>query len=130
LAIGCSDEEAGGDVIGMYFRVLSGRNGVTPRMHPNLNEQLVTALLDLPLSWLYIFVYGGQLYPQLGALDLTYFSVNHYCMTGTLPSNLLYGWPFLWLFWLTRQGDAIDFNDPSIGVCGIRYAVGMQQYQH
>jgi hypothetical protein len=120
MAIGCSSNEAGGDAIGLYFRVL-GRNGaVTPRMHPNLSEQLVTALLDLPLYWLYIYVYGGQLYPQLGALDLSYFSVNHYCMVGTLPPNLLYGWPFLTDLILTRQGDAIDFNDPSIGICGVR----------
>jgi hypothetical protein len=90
-------------------------------MHPSLSEQLVTALLDLPLEWLYITVYGGQVYPQLGALPLGYFLVNHYCMTGTLPPNLLYGWRNIGLFWLTRQGDAIDFNDPSIGICGIRY---------
>jgi hypothetical protein len=90
-------------------------------MHPDLDEQLMTALLDLPLRWLYITVYGGQLYPQLGALPLGYFWVNHYCMTGTLLPNLLYGWKDLTLFWLTQQGDAIDFSDPKIKECGIRY---------
>jgi hypothetical protein len=92
-------------------------------MHPNLDKRLVTALLDLPLNWLYITVYGGQLYPQLGALDLTYLSVNHYCMTGTLPANLLYNRRAdrsIDYLSLTRQGDAIDFNDPDIPTCGIR----------
>jgi hypothetical protein len=90
-------------------------------MHPNLDENLVLALLDLPeLYWLYIYVYGGQIYPQLGALKLSYFSVNHFCMVGTLPPNLLYGWPDLGLLVVTRQGDALDYNDPAIGICGVR----------
>jgi hypothetical protein len=121
LAIACDKRQ----VFGLYFLVTKGRNGVTPRMHPNLNEALLTALLDLPLSWLHMTVYGGELYPQLGALPLQFLLANHYCMTGTLPPNLLYGWPSLGLLRLTRQGDAIDFNDPDnpTRVCGIRYDV-------
>jgi hypothetical protein len=89
-------------------------------MHPNLNETLVTPLLDLSLTWLYIYVYGGQVYPQLGALNLTWFSVYHYCMVGKLPPNLLYGWPELNTLIVTRQGDALGYNDPAVGTCGIR----------
>jgi hypothetical protein len=44
-------------------------------------------------------------------------------MRGKLPPNLLYGWPSLKVFRVTRQGDAIDFNDPLLGTCGIRYNV-------
>ncbi|WIA41427.1 hypothetical protein OEZ86_005009 [Tetradesmus obliquus] len=127
LAIGCSNNEAGGDVIGLYFRVLSRAGSVFPKMHPNLNEQLVLALLDLPeLYWLYIYVYGGQVAPQLGALGLSYFSVNHYCMVGQLPPNLLYGWPNLRTLFVTRQGDALDYNDPAIGICGISGPIPQQ----
>lgn len=119
LAIGCTGR---GNVIGLYFRVLSKSSKVSPRMHPNLDEKLVRALLDLPqLSWLYIYVYAGKAAPQLGALKLTDVRINHYCMDGSLPPNLLYGWPGLRVLAIMRQGDALDYTDSAIGNCGIRY---------
>lgn len=120
-AIGCSKDTAGGDVVSLYFRVLS-RDGVpSPSMHPHLDDSLVLALLDLPaLTWLDICVYGGTVAPELGGLQLQYVSINHYCMDGTLPPNLLYGWPGLETLIITRQGDAVDYTDPEIGTCGIR----------
>ncbi|WIA21131.1 hypothetical protein OEZ85_005443 [Tetradesmus obliquus] len=127
LAIGCSNGMNGGDVDGLYFRVLSNKTEVSPTMHPNLNEQMVLALLDLlKLSWLDIYVYGGQVAPQLGALNLTFLSVNHYCMDGKLPSNALYGWQKLKQLIITRQGDALDYNDPAIGACGISGSIPKQ----
>lgn len=125
LAIGCfnsvTNSSDSGTVYVLYFRVLSRFNDTTPRLHPILNETLVQPLLDLPaLQWLYMYVYGGQLAPQLGALNLTIFSLNHYCMVGDLPPNLLYVWPQLLTLSITRQGDALDYNDRAIGACGIR----------
>ncbi|WIA36815.1 hypothetical protein OEZ86_008070 [Tetradesmus obliquus] len=120
LGIVCRNDTKGGDVTGLVFRVLRGHHGVTPRMHPNLNQQLVLALLDLPaLGLLFMNVYGGQVAPQLGALNLYAFSVEHFCMDGKLPPNLLYGWPELVQLIITRQGDALDYTDPIIGMCGI-----------
>ncbi|WIA41421.1 hypothetical protein OEZ86_005004 [Tetradesmus obliquus] len=121
LAVACSNGATGGEVEGLYFQVLSRAGRVdNPRMHPDLGQQLVQALLDLlKLYWLYIYVYGGTLAPQLGVLNLRFLSVNHYCMYGPLPPNLLYGWPELYTLIITRQGDALGFRDPVIGTCGI-----------
>ncbi|WIA41425.1 hypothetical protein OEZ86_005008 [Tetradesmus obliquus] len=124
LAIGCTGR---GNVIGLYFRVLSKSSKVSPQMHPNLDEKLVWALLDLPqLSWLYIYVYAGKAAPQLGALKLTDVRINHYCMDGSLPPNLLYGWPGLRVLAITRQGDALDYTDSAIGSCGISGPIPQQ----
>ncbi|KAF6255688.1 hypothetical protein COO60DRAFT_1534010 [Scenedesmus sp. NREL 46B-D3] len=96
-------------------------------MHPELSEQLVTALLDLPdMFWLYIYVYNGTLNPKLGALKFTYFAINHYCMVGALPPNLLYGWRGLTRLEVTRQGDALDFVDAAVDTCGISGPIPLQ----
>jgi hypothetical protein len=122
FAFGCTNNEDGGQVNGLYLRVLSGPGRKTPRMHPDFNTQLTDALLELPsLVYVILNVYSGQLHPQLGALSqLNAFMVDHYCMTGVLPPNLLYGWPDVVSLFVRRSRDAIGYLDPALPACGLR----------
>jgi hypothetical protein len=112
----------GGEIDGLYLRVLSGPGGKTPSMHPDFNTQLTVALLELQsLSDVNFYVYSGQLHPQLGALARIFkFEVEHYCMVGALPPNLLYGWPDLKAVTVRRSRDAIGYLDPKLPACGLR----------
>jgi hypothetical protein len=87
--------------------------------HPTLDEHLVTALLGLLwLNGLTLTVGCGYLLPQLGSLaNMAFLYVQHYCLRGQLPAQLLKTWSIATVIDIT--GELGYYDTAGSEPCGL-----------